>query len=85
MIQFLKTAITRGPDPLRTQPASFCTVWPRKTLSTPRVELVTALPTRAGPIATKSYDSGCPRCRDGDGRHARPGHQWAEKLAPQLV
>ena len=40
MIQFLKTAITRGPDPLRTQPASFCTVWPRKTLSTPRVELV---------------------------------------------
>ena len=55
MIQFLKTAITRGPDPLRTRPASFCTVWPRKTLSTPRVELVTALPTRAVPIATKSY------------------------------
>ena len=55
MIKFLKTAITRGPDPLRTRPASFCTVWTRETLSPPRVGLVTALPTRAGPIATKSY------------------------------
>jgi hypothetical protein len=46
MIEFLKTAITRGPDPLRTRPASPSTVWLRETLSTLRVELVTALPAR---------------------------------------
>ena len=39
MLKCLKTAITRGPDPLRTQLASFSTVWPRETLSTPRAEL----------------------------------------------
>ncbi len=37
--------------------------------SMPRAELITALPTRQGSIATKSYDSGCQRCQDGDGRH----------------
>ncbi|HMF35876.1 MAG TPA: hypothetical protein VKF17_04525 [Isosphaeraceae bacterium] len=46
MIKFLKTAITRGPGPLRSRPASSSTVWPWETPLTPRVELVTALPTR---------------------------------------
>ena len=38
MIKFLKTAITRGPDLLRTRPASSPTVWPGETPSTPRAE-----------------------------------------------
>jgi len=28
MIDFLKTSITRGPDPLRTRPAAFCNAPP---------------------------------------------------------
>ncbi|MBV8130065.1 MAG: hypothetical protein JO114_20640 [Planctomycetaceae bacterium] len=44
MTKFLKTAITRGRDSLRTRPACSCTAWRRETLSTPRVEPVTALP-----------------------------------------
>src|SRR5271166_5594222 len=39
MIKLQSTAITRGPDPLRTRLASFSTVWPRETPSTPRAEL----------------------------------------------
>ena len=48
MIEFLNTAITRGPGRLRTRPASPSTVWLKETLSTPCVELVTALPARQG-------------------------------------
>ena len=60
MLEFLDTAITRGPGRLRTRQASCCTMWPRETLSMPRVELATALPARQGSDCYEKLRFGLP-------------------------
>ena len=66
MLEFLDTAITRGPGRLRTRPASCCTMWPRETLSMPRVELATALPARQGSDCYEKLRSSKPLARRAD-------------------